>query len=111
MLIEDRILQLEKLLEEDASDPFLYYALCLEFSKISNERSESLWLELISRFPDYLPSYYQAGLTLVEIRKRDEAIQLWKKGITLAELQNDRHALTELKSILQNTLLDELEED
>jgi hypothetical protein len=107
MDIQNRISHLEMLIAEDPSDPFLHYAYCLEISKTGRSDSEKNWDLLLDKSPEYLPAYYQSGLYCLSIQKKDKAIQIWKKGIDLAIVQNDGHALTELKGILQNTLLDD----
>jgi hypothetical protein len=107
MEIPERIKQIDLLIAEDPEDPFLYYARCLELTKISPAEGNKNWEDLLLQFPEYLPSYYHAGLSFKETGEKEKALEIWKKGILLAERTSDRHALTELRGIYQNTLLDE----
>lgn len=102
-----RIQQIEKMLEDDPIDPFLHYALCLEFTRISPLDGKAYWDKILLQFPEYVPVYYQAGTCYSELGLKEMAIDTWKKGINQAEKQQDRHALTELKSILQNALIED----
>lgn len=56
--------------------------------------------ELISRFPDYVPSYLMAGGTLVALDRKDEAAEIFRKGIEVAQRRGDQHARGELASAL-----------
>jgi tetratricopeptide (TPR) repeat protein len=105
----DRIKYLENLIQEEPDDPFGYYALCLEWEGSPASKAEK-WEQMLIRFPEYLPSYYQAGEALKQAGQKDKALEVWKKGIELAGFQGDLHALAELKSALQNAMIDEDDE-
>jgi tetratricopeptide (TPR) repeat protein len=107
MKTNNRILQIEQMLDEDPHDPFLHYARCLEYARISPKESQPLWERMLLDFPDYVPLYYQAGTCFAELGLKDQAIETWKKGVEKAAKHLDLHALTELKSILQNALIDD----
>jgi tetratricopeptide (TPR) repeat protein len=97
-----RIEMLKKLISEEPQDPFYRYGLALEF--ITTNRPESLRLlkELIVNNPDYLPTYYQAGLLCIESDKMEEGEEILKKGIELARQQKDFKTMNELISLLEN---------
>ena len=107
METNNRIQQIGQMLEEDPKDPFLHYARCLEFTKISCEQGRPFWEQMLLEYPEYVPVYYQAGTCFSELGLKEQAIDTWKKGIDQAAKQEDRHALTELRSILQNALIDD----
>ena len=107
MKSNDRIQQIELMLEEDPKDPFLHYARCLEYSRISPSDGQPFWENMLLEFPDYVPLYYQAGTCFAAIGLKERAMDIWKKGIEQAAKHQDNHALTELKSILQNALIDD----
>lgn len=102
----DRIKFLTDLTEQEPNDPFAWYALCLE-SEAEPAAHFKNWLELLNRFPDYLPLYYQSGKAAARAKLMEEAVILWQKGVKLATLQNDRHTLAELNSAIQNALLED----
>lgn len=93
---------LKKLVLEEPNDPFYPYALGLEY--IHSDRSEalSLFMKVIDQFPDYLPAYYQAGYISISFGKLEDSQLILEKGILLAQKQNDRKALNELRSLLDN---------
>lgn len=102
----ERIQFLTELTIQEPADPFAWYALCLESELEPNEHYFQ-WLDLLQKFPNYLPIYYQTGMTASKLNKTEEAIKVWKQGIELAKAQNDRHTLAELNSAIQNALLEE----
>jgi tetratricopeptide (TPR) repeat protein len=106
----ERLEHLKKMKSEDPTDPFPWYCFCLETTKIKAPSCDRDWEEMLSLFPDYLPSYYQAGLCFEGKGRKKEAILIWENGIRLATQKADRHALSELKSVLQNALLEDDED-
>ena len=98
---------LKEMIAESPDDPFGYYALCLENELENPKESLKSWKDLLSKFPDYLPSYYMAGKVFLEDGQKEEAISLWKKGLVLANIQGNTHTKTELQSAIQNALIDE----
>ncbi len=104
-----RIEYLKSLMEEDPQDPFAPYALCLEQAGPPEEKAAN-WLALTEKFPQYLPAYYHAGMAIKESGGHQKALMIWKKGVELAELQGDRHAAAELRSAIQNALVEEDED-
>ena len=101
-----RQLDLEAYLAEDPQDPFLHYALALEYVKAGNQTeglAELRWL--MQNKPDYLATYYQLGKLYEQLNQHKEAIAVYRQGSELAEFLKNRHAFNELKSAL-----DELDE-
>ena len=99
--MSSRILELNALLAEDPADPFLKYALALELEKEgkTKEAGEQL-LFLISETAEYLPAYYQAGRLLLLQGRMQDAVEVLRKGVLLAERQKNRHTLSELNFLL-----------
>lgn len=97
-----RISILEKYIAEDATDPFNYYALALEYVKENPMKASELFDKLLNDFPHYLPSYYSAGTFYAEIQQDEKASDILKRGIALAKQQNELKALRELQNALQN---------
>ena len=104
----ERIAYLKEVIQESPEDPFAFYALCLEEQEtLDPARLIVNWNEVLTLFPDYLPSYYQAAKINQEGNRKETAIEILKKGIQLALKHQDQHALTELKSFLQNLLIED----
>jgi tetratricopeptide (TPR) repeat protein len=100
-----RVNQLLKFLEESPDDPFIHYALALEYKATDPEHASRLFDHLMENYPDYLPTYYQAAQFLEAQGKIKEARQRYEQGIILATRQNNTGALKELKAAY--SLLDE----
>lgn len=97
-----RIEMLKKMVLEDPQDPFYPYALALEYIHTNRPEALSILIDVMSSYPDYLPPYYQAGLLSIESGRQIEGEAILKKGILLAQKQNDRKTLNELRSLLDN---------
>lgn len=98
----ERIKLLEKYIAEDPSDPFSRYALALELCQGEPNRAISLLLDLVKEQPDYVPSYYQAGILLLEQNRLEEAKIILEQGIKIARQQNEHKAAAELKELFQD---------
>ena len=101
-----RIEQLKKYLEESPDDPFLYYALALEFMKETPERSAEIFRKMLTDYPEYLPVYYHAANCFWELGSTDEARSAFETGIGLAEQQEDSNTLRELRNAYMNFQFD-----
>lgn len=104
---EQRIDYLYELIAEDPTDPFPHYGLVLELARDDADFGRNRWLELIEKFPDYLPSYQLAGQACKDNEELDKALEIWRKGQELANLQSDFHARKELMGSIQNALVEE----
>jgi tetratricopeptide (TPR) repeat protein len=100
-----RIKMLEQFITDDPNDPFNHYALALELMKSDKDQAKKIFDQLISIFPEYVPSYYQAVSLYFELSLNDQAIKIIEKGIVEAKKQNNTKAASELRS-----LLDEMDE-
>ncbi len=97
----ERISVLESFLKEDPNDAFSKYALALEYAKIQNtEMAIRLLCQIKKDQPDYLALYYQLGKFYELNSQQDNAISIYKYGIDIAQKQNNRHTLSELKQAL-----------
>lgn len=94
---ELRIKFLQEEIENFPDEPFNYYALALEYLKANRREATNFFDVLISRFPDYLPSYYQAANFFFEEENYSKAEEIFLNGMALAENQNNDKALKELK--------------
>ena len=97
----DRIATFKSHISRAPSDPFPRYGLAMEL-KGRGELAEAwtTFAELVDKFPDYVPTYFQAGATLVALGKRDEAAAIYRTGIEVATRRGDQHARRELESAL-----------
>lgn len=98
----DRLSQLEQLLKEDPTDPFLQYGIALEHAKKGNVSEAIKRIEkLLAEKPDYLGAYYQLGQYYEVVNKNNEAITIYEKGIVLAKKVGNVKTMNELREALQ----------
>jgi tetratricopeptide (TPR) repeat protein len=97
----DRIATFKSFISRSPTDPFPRYGLAMEL-KTRGELAEAwaTFSELLEKFPDYVPSYLMAGGTLLALSRRDEAADVYRRGIAVATRRGDQHARGELESAL-----------
>jgi tetratricopeptide (TPR) repeat protein len=94
---ELRIKYLQEEIENFPDDPFNYYALAIEYAKKKPEEASVLFDTLVEKFPEYLPTYYQAANFFFELQDLQKAEILFQKGIELAQKQDNPKTLRELE--------------
>ena len=77
----NRIDLLKSMLAEDASDPFLHYALGLELAKTEYAAAAQQFAALSLSHPEYLATYYQWGQCLEAIGQLQDARNAYQKGL------------------------------
>lgn len=96
-----RLETLQQFFQDDPNDPFNLYALALEWQRTDPHQSLYFFQELISRHPEYIPTYYQLGKFYQELNERDKAQKIFKQGIEYAKQKNEMKALRELQTAFQ----------
>jgi predicted Zn-dependent protease len=99
----DRIATFKSFIARAPKDPFPRYGLAMEH-KSRGELAEAwtAFVDLLDHFPDYVPTYLMAGGTLVALGRRDEAADVYRRGIDVASRKGDAHARGELESALHD---------
>ncbi|WLD11117.1 hypothetical protein [Planctellipticum variicoloris] len=93
--------QLEAMLAEDPSDPFLHYALAMEEKSSGNSPAALARLtEIESRFPDLVAAYFQRGQILSAAGESEAAQDVLLRGIAVARRVGDLHAAGEMQGLL-----------
>ncbi len=101
MTAPSRKQQIEALLAEDPTDPFLRYGLAMEYvSGGDDEEAVRQLRALVEATPDYVPGYQQAGQALVRLGRGPEARQVFEQGIAAARAGGDLHAAEEMLGFL-----------
>ena len=106
----ERLKQLEEFLEIDPNDPFILYAIAMEWIQENPEKTREYFDLLLKHHEEYIGTYYHAGKLYASLGKNEIADNIFKKGIIIADRIGDKHALRELKSAY-NEFLFENEED
>ncbi len=97
----DRIGTFKTFITRSPADPFPRYGLAMEY-KGAGALSEA-WVtfeELLTKFPDYVPTYLMAGGTLIALNRSPEAAEIFRTGIEVSGRRGDLHAKKELESAL-----------
>jgi tetratricopeptide (TPR) repeat protein len=101
----NRLANLYKMLEIQPEDVFLNYALAMELISLNNYEESIHQLEwLQANQSDYLPTYYQLAAIYIETEQVDKAINIYKKGMDLAKVQNETKTFNELKSAYEELI-------
>jgi len=93
--------QLLPLLAAEPTDPFLRYAVAMEYAKL-NRHDDALneFNQLLQHAPDYVPGYFMAGRTCEQKGDLEAARTFYKNGIAAANRTGDSHAAGEISSAL-----------
>jgi tetratricopeptide (TPR) repeat protein len=101
MTTKSRKQQLEEMLTEDPNDAFLRYGLAMEYvGEGKDEEAVRQFLEMLTITPDYVPSYQQAGQALLRLGRPEEASEVLRRGITVAQQKAELHAAEEMQGLL-----------
>lgn len=98
-----RIPALEKLLQSsgDQPDPDVLYMLAQEHMKLGDHDRAVAWYDrCIGASPNYTYAYYHKALALDGAGKRAAGVETLRAGLAAARQSNDRKALGEIGSLL-----------
>lgn len=105
--MNNRIREIIEMRNQEPEDPFLWYLLGLEYVKQGDYiKAEETFDFLLRRFPDYLPSYYQAAHFYWEQGEFEKAKTTFVSGLHLAESLEEIKTLQELRNSYQNFQID-----
>lgn len=94
--------QIEEMLRQDPDDSFLRYGLAMEHLSAGDDQAGVECLrELMRRDARYVPAYLQAGQALLRLGEEDEARDVLRAGIAVADQVGDAHAAGEMTGFLQ----------
>ena len=100
---DKRLAHLEQLLQTNPEDPFILYAIGIEhFNSNDFNKANTTFGQVVERFPDYVPTYYQFALTKVHLGEVEEAIEIIQKGIPVAQKAGERKTANELAMLLED---------
>lgn len=100
---KSRLERIQEMLAEEPNDPELGYMLAMEYVSQGNDvRAVECFRDLITRSANYPPAYHMAGRALQRLNRIDEARDLLKKGIPIAQGQGNFHAAGEMEDLLNS---------
>ena len=101
----DNIEKLRSYLSQSPEDPFLKHALALEYVKRGNkEDARRLFLEILTRDPSYIGTYYHLARLLEQTGDSSNAKIWYEKGMIAAKQSGDTHAYNELQAAYEDLI-------
>jgi predicted Zn-dependent protease len=99
----DKIAGLREILSLDPKSSFARYGIAMELVN-RGQIDEALreFDTLIADHPDYTAGFFMAAQTLAAAGRTPEAIERLKSGISCAARSGNRHALSEMQSMLDD---------
>jgi tetratricopeptide (TPR) repeat protein len=100
-MVNNRLAALEEMLRESPNDPFLHYAIAVEYAA-QNQTAEAIQRieQLIGNKPDYLGAYYKLGKLYEDNNQPEKALDVFKRGASLAQQQGNKKTLGELNEAI-----------
>ena len=100
--MKSRLEMLEEFVAQDPNDSFSRYALALELVKEARPEDAVIHLrELIARDQNYVASYYQLGRLLARTGCINEARDVYRKGIDVANSAGDQKTAAEINEAVE----------
>lgn len=97
----DKVATFKTFIARTPTDPFPRYGLAMEYKgRGDHAEAAAAFTELIAQFPDYVPSYLQAGVNLVALGQKAEAVEVMRRGVEVATRKGDQHARRELEAAI-----------
>ena len=99
----NRLDSLLEILAENQTDAFVLFAIAKEYEGKGNVgEALSYYLKLKDCNPDYVGLYYHLAALFIKLDQKDNALETYDLGITLAARLGDHHAKAELMNARQN---------
>lgn len=103
----ERLNQLLDFLKDDPKDPFTIYAIATEYASSAPDKALEYYELLLNEHADYLATYYHVAILYADLGESEKAEVSFKKGIALAQSQNESLALRELQNAYSEFLFDD----
>lgn len=97
----NRLEKLKEMERVNAGDPFLKFAIALEYMNTDRREAAALLEKLAEASPGYVPTYYQLGKLYEEQMRLDDAIETYRKGMKMATKAGEQKAARELNEALE----------
>jgi tetratricopeptide (TPR) repeat protein len=101
--VSTRLEILRSFVADKPDDPFPRYGLATELKNLGRlEEASREFADLLARFPDYTAGYLHAGNVLRALKRRDQALAVYRAGIAACARKGDQHAQGELETALED---------
>ncbi len=107
-----RLEQLLELRRDNMNDPFLIYALAMEYAKEGDQQQALTYYEvLLSEHEQYVGTYYHAGRLYETLERLEDARETYLKGMAITKQKGDHHAFMELQAVYHSLMGIEQDDD
>lgn len=97
----DKIAGLREILALDPKNSFARYGIAMDLASRGETAAALAEFDLLlENDPDYTAGYFMAAQTLAKANRNPEAVERLKAGISCAARSGNRHALSEMQSML-----------
>src|SRR5579864_5457901 len=97
-----RLQMLAQFLEQNPGDAFARYGLAMEYSRAGEtEQALAEFKRLLELHPDYSNGYFMAAQALERSGRTAEAKKMLENGIESARRTGNKHALSEMRGMLE----------
>ena len=101
----EKIEQLKSYLVRSPDDSFLKHALALEYIKMGrDELAKDLFVEILTRDPSYIGTYYHLGRLLERSGEMAAAKSWFEKGMAASKSAGDPHSYQELLAAYEDLI-------
>ncbi len=96
-----RLAQIQQMLAAEPLDPFLHYALGMEYVKQGDlDQGLAQFTAMNQQFPDHVAAWHQRGRLLVDRDETELARDVLRQGIAVAHRTGDSHAAGEMQGLI-----------
>ena len=100
-MADNRLEVLKNLVAQNPSDSFSRYGLATAYAAAGDlAQAVEEYRKLLEVNPKYVAAYYHSGQALEKLGKRDEAREIYRRGIEVSTQVGDLHTLSELEAVL-----------
>ena len=103
----NRLSQLLAFHQQDPHDPFILYALALEYENTDLAQALAHYELLLTQHSDYTATYYQAARLYAETGNRSRATEIYEQGLEKLAHTPPSKEYRELQAAYQNFLYDQ----
>jgi tetratricopeptide (TPR) repeat protein len=102
-MTKSRLEMLEEFTRQRPTDSFSHYGLAMEYINAGRDDDAlATFQKLLGFNPNYTAAYYHAGQLLARLGRADEARQMLRSGMEVAERNGDFHTHSELEQALHD---------
>jgi tetratricopeptide (TPR) repeat protein len=97
----ERLETLRQLIAQNPNDSFLRYGLAMEYARTGElEKAAAEHRALLEMNSDYVASYYHGGQALEKLGRREEARELYERGLAACTRVGDLKTRNEIQAAL-----------